>query len=67
MMINTIDIDWTDEDLHLIREAFETKIKELSKHLHDSRTNTQEKELVVHKYNKYIEFYRLFGGKDPIG
>ncbi len=66
-MVNTIDIDWTDEDLYLMREAFETKIKELGKHLLDSRTDTEERELVVHKYNKYIEFYRLFGGKDPIG
>jgi len=62
------DRRWSDEDMELIREAFRAKIIRLGKLLHDSgNTDDKHSQRIRYEYDKYKEFYKTFGGEDPIG
>ena len=62
------DRRWSDEDMELIREAFRAKIIRLGKLLHDSgNTDDKHSQRIRYEYDKYKEFYKAFGGEDPIG
>jgi hypothetical protein len=63
-----VDRRWSDEDMELIREAFRAKIIRLGKLLHDSgNTDDKHSQRIRYEYDKYKEFYKAFGGEDPIG
>lgn len=63
-----VDRSWSDEDMELIREAFRTKVIRLDKLLHDSgNTDDKHSQRIRYGYDKYKEFYKVFGGEDPIG
>lgn len=63
-----VDRSWSDEDMELIREAFRTKVIRLDKLLHDSgNTDDKHSQRIGYEYDKYKEFYKVFGGEDPIG
>ena len=54
--------------MELIREAFRTKVIRLDKLLHDSgNTDDKHSQRIGYEYDKYKEFYKVFGGEDPIG
>lgn len=61
---------WSDEEMELIREAFRAKVIRLGKLLHNSgsgNTNDKHSQRIRYEYDKYKEFYAIFGGGDPIG
>ena len=63
-----VDRSWSDEDMELIREAFRAKVIRLGKLLHDSgNTDDKRSQRIRYEYDKYEEFYKVFGGEDPIG
>ena len=63
-----VDRSWSDEDMELIREAFRAKVIRLGKLLHDSgNTDDKYSQRIRYEYDKYKEFYKVFGGEDPIG
>jgi hypothetical protein len=63
-----VDRSWSDEDMELIREALRAKVIRLGKLLHDSgNTYDKHSQRIRYEYDKYKEFYKVFGGEDPIG
>ncbi len=63
-----VDRSWSDEDMELIREAFRAKVIRLGKLLHDSgNIDDKHSQRIRYEYDKYKEFYKVFGGEDPIG
>ena len=63
-----VDRSWSDEDMELIREAFRAKVIRLGKLLHDSgNTDDKHSQRIRNEYDKYKEFYKVFGGEDQIG
>jgi hypothetical protein len=63
-----VDRSWSDEDMQLIREAFRAKVIRLGKLLHDSgNTDDKHSQRIRYEYDKYKEFYKVFGGEDPVG
>jgi hypothetical protein len=64
----TVNRSWSDEDMELIREAFRAKVIRLGKLMRDSEnTNDKHSQRIRYEYDKYKEFYAVFGGKDSIG
>jgi hypothetical protein len=64
------DPNWTDEECEPVRNACKVQANELGRFLHDARDSISGRSIVEEeerKYNKYIEFYRRFGGQDQIG
>ncbi len=66
--MKVVDKSWSDEDLDLIREAFSAKVIRLGKLLRDSGGGRDKHtQRIRYEYDKYKEFYRIFGGEDSIG
>ena len=66
-IMKVADRSWSDEEMELIREAFRAKVIRLGKLLHDGEnTNDKHSQRIRYECNKYKEFYKAFGGEDPI-
>ena len=68
MKMKIVGKSWSDGDMELIREAFRTKVLRLGKKMRDSgNTDDTHSQRIRYEYDKYKDFYKAFGGEDPIG